>query len=471
LVALGCTTKPSEAPPTTERPFAGVETSVTVVDDPALAEALQALAGDWQVQTGGTLRTNAITSQELLAAPLTTDTVLFGSRWLGHLVESRQLRPIDKAALSGKSLQWADVFELLRLREASWGEQVYALPLGSPVFVCYCRQDWLTRFDKQPPRTWQEYHVLVEFFSQEPQRTTLAQDATPWAPALEPLAPGWAGLALLARAAPYAKQRDQFSTLFSIDDMRPLIDSPAFVRALQELAADHALAATPVEELTPERIRQRFWRGDVALAWTWASSARDTQTNNDDATESSADLDVMVVELPGSTQVYDSRSKSWHDKPPESPRTVPLLGISGRWGGISAQSQRPDATLQLLTMLSHPDPARPLVAMSPATTLFRRSQAAVLTPWLESQADGKLKGYADSVAAALSSQEFLSAPRIPGQQRYLAALDEAVASVLNQSATPADALTRCAQTWQAITLELDTEKQRTAYLHSLGLDQ
>ena len=42
---------------------------------------------------------------------------------------------------------------------------------------------------------------------------------------------------LLARAACYAAHRDNYSTLFNIATMQPLIDGPPFVQALEELVA------------------------------------------------------------------------------------------------------------------------------------------------------------------------------------------------------------------------------------------
>ena len=54
---------------------------------------------------------------------------------------------------------------------------------------------------------------------------------------LEPLAPGWAGNVLLARAAAYAKHRDYYSTLFDKDSLEPRIATEPFVRALTELVA------------------------------------------------------------------------------------------------------------------------------------------------------------------------------------------------------------------------------------------
>ena len=64
-----------------------------------------------------------------------------------------------------------------------------------------------------------------------------ASDERPFSGVLEPLGPGWAGVVLLARAASYAKHPDNYSTLFDINTMEPLIAGEPFVRALEELLA------------------------------------------------------------------------------------------------------------------------------------------------------------------------------------------------------------------------------------------
>ena len=64
----------------------------------------------------------------------------------------------------------------------------------------------------------------------------------------------------------------------------------------------------------------------------------------------------------------------------------------------------------------------------------------------------------------------LSSIRIPGWQRYLAVLDEAVLAARTGPRHPSEALTETAEAWSAITEELGLEQQREAYTRSLGLE-
>ena len=99
---------------------------------------------------------------------------------------------------------WSQTFELLRNQEAVWGDEVYGVPLGSPVLCCYYRPDLLEKLHRKPPRTWKEYEELARLLREEGAKSGEVKYGT-----VEPLARGWAGLVLLARAAAYAKERRQ----------------------------------------------------------------------------------------------------------------------------------------------------------------------------------------------------------------------------------------------------------------------
>ena len=80
---------------------------------------------------------------------------------LGTFVESKAISPISHESLDDRQLDWADIFELLKTREVVWGGQVYAVPLGSPVLVCFYREDLLSGLGLSPPRTWEDYRDVA----------------------------------------------------------------------------------------------------------------------------------------------------------------------------------------------------------------------------------------------------------------------------------------------------------------------
>lgn len=469
-VALGCPASEPEMAEETEAPRAAVALKLLVVDDPGMSDAIERLGAEWKAQTGGSIAVSQVTSTELAAAdslPGSVDAVIYPSAELGSLVEREWVASLPPDYSANRELAWSDTFELLQLAATTWGRVPHAVPFGSPVLVCYYRSDLLEAIHKEPPQTWEEYHELAEMLSR---RENLG-DAAPaadaeWHATAEPLAEGWAAAAFLARAAAYAKHRDNYSTLFDIETMEPLVAGPAFVRALEQLVADAKFGPPNQLELNPDAVRREFLAGRVGLAITWPGHASAGAEKPTDAPPPTG-----FAELPGAREMYNVTLGTWDKRhADESPR-VPLVGLAGRLGSVTRSTSHPGKAFQLLAWLSGRQWGPTVSAASPATTLYRRSQIKSPRPWLDPRTDAAAaQQYATTVYDALSHQAYLLAPRIPGHTDYMHALDAAVRAAASGDKSPADALTAAAAQWRKITDEHGTDAQRKAYRLSLGLE-
>ena len=245
----------SKTPPKAGLAPAGTTFRLVVVDDPALATALGQLSGEWTGQSGYGLAVEEKSAADL-ANPetLKADGPDLRAGPPGPLGARKQLLPLPEATLRDTQSGWADVFSLLRTQELSWAGKPMAVPFGSPMLVCYYRADLLEKLGRKPPKTWTEYNRLAALLSERKNLGEAAPaEGQPWQGALEPLAPGWAGMTLLARAATYASYRSNFSVLFNIATMEPLIDGPPFVRALEELVAAAGPGRRAAAEAGPQR--------------------------------------------------------------------------------------------------------------------------------------------------------------------------------------------------------------------------
>ena len=306
--------------------------------------------------------------------------------------------------------------------------------------------------------------------------------------AVEPLAKGWAGELFLARAAAYAKHRDYYATLFDKETMEPLVASPPFVRALEELVAATKSDATVDLATSPLDVPLQFLDGRCALAigWPTAADPRATALAN-------AKVDpriFAVAELPGSSEAYNPKERIWQKRQPGddpkssssdagplaphpsplAPISCPLLGIAGRLGSVTKEASDGEFAFKLLAWLSGPEWSVPICSASPATTLFRRDQLNRPARWVEPQLSAAAGQYADIVVRSFTRPQLLECPRLPGHAEYVAALDEAVRAAVAGKQSPAAALAHAADRWREITSRLGLESQRTAYNRSLGLE-
>jgi multiple sugar transport system substrate-binding protein len=100
----------------------------------------------------------------------------------------------------------------------------------------------------------------------------------------------------------------------------------------------------------------------------------------------------------------------------------------------------------------------------------RVSQLAAAEPWFGHDTDRAERARLGAlVERVFSHDSCLVVPRIPGIDEYLAALEEAVTSVIHKKLAPGEALAHASQEWDSITDRLDREKQRQAYRRHLNL--
>jgi len=480
-LAAGCS-RPDAVKTDPAEPWpSDVKLRLLVVGDPAIAAALELLQGEWNAQTGSSFSVEQAEKLDLAGArPPEADAIILPSYDVGALAERKWTVPLPKRLIEDRPTfqlgnqakeatlgNWVGIFSLLRGREAAWGSEIVAVPLGSAALVCYYRADLLDRLGASPPKTWTDYHKLASLLAD---RGRLGKDApppnAPWYGALEPLGPGWAGLDLLARAACYASHRSNYSTLFNVDTMEPLIDGPPFVRAMRELVA--VAQSGPPEQLRydPAAVRRAFWQGQCALALTWPTAAEKISPPD------GGELRVGFVELPGSSEAYNVSSRTWDRRTAEEAISVPLLSIAGRMGVVSSGSPSGSQAVafRLLLWLSDDPRNRQVCVTSPATTLFRQSDLNSPGAWVERPVSASAAAqYAELTRKSLSGQASLFALRIPGRGAYLRSLDEAVHLAVKGEKTPEEALKSAAQKWADTTRKRGLEPQRTAYQHSLGL--
>jgi ABC-type glycerol-3-phosphate transport system substrate-binding protein len=330
------------------------------------------------------------------------------------------------------------------------------------------RADIFEALKLQVPETWGEYAELLPRLASDQLGTAAPPDGRPWHAVIEPLGQGWGAKILLARAAAYASHPSQFSTLFNYETMQPLIAGPPFERALDELVAAAKTGPEDLQQQTPETARRALLAGQAAIVLTWPSRT----TSDGSALPVAEGVRIGFAELPGSDAVYDFAEKTWTaQRPGEPPKHVSLLGTSGRLASVAKNARRPQEAAGILALLSGREWSSRISPASLATTLFRQSHLKNPSLWTDEGIPREASDrYAEVVRTTQTRPTFMFCPRIPGWQRYLAALDQAVQEACAGTKTSAAALAGAADAWTAITQELGIEAQKSAYTRSLGLE-
>ncbi len=322
------------------------------------------------------------------------------------------------------------------------------------------RSDLFATWELTPPTTWEEYRATVITIRQRLPQTPASElrFAT-----LEPLGDGWAARLLLARAAAYAPHPNQYSSLFQFTTMKPWIDQPPFLRALEELIGDVGPLPAAMQTLSPDDVMEQLLTGQTAMAITWPSAARTTKL------KLVSPAAFGILPLPGAREVYQMSDGIWQPRGTDVSPRVPLLGVAGRIGAIARRARLPQAAKGFLQWVTRADSSIRISTASTATTLFRMVQTAQPQAWVEPA----LASVAGQFAAAMVENQrpatVLMMPRLPGQADYLRELDQAVRDAVRGQTDAPEARRQVAQAWAQITSERGSATQRTAYEASLGL--
>ncbi len=403
----GCQEAPPERPPVAPR-LAASKLSILVVNDPPLAAGIKLLRGEWAERSGGQLEIEVGTLDQLLdATELSVDLVLYPSRYVGTLVDRNWLRPVRKSVLQSVDVATNDMFPLIRNATLPYGDQVYGLTLGEPPLML------AGEALQEKTSSWER----VDY------RLTKKNSSLKYPRAAE----------LLVRGTAYAQHRSRVAGWFDVETMQPQIASPPFVKALQQMLENEKSNA------------------DSQASISWPSTLR----NN------SSEL-TSFAPLPQAEQVYNPLRQIWEKNEADHPQV--FLGFAGRSVSVTRSTRNSASAFKLLKWLITENIATQLSPRSDATIWFRKSQTAKAGRWLSKNGTGNET--AAAVSKLLSSNNFFLLPRIPGIDKYLQALEEAI----SQGLPVEQALATAAEEWNTITDRYDRNRQRVAYRKHLGLE-
>ena len=382
-----------------------------------------------------------------------TDLVIYPPQILGELAEAKKISKLTYAVWNSDEIDKDSWLNHYRRTLTRYGNEPYAVPLGNPHFaMMYNRakfgpqqpdQDGAKPAELKLPETWEQ---LEEVLNARGEKLDL------------PLASGWAGHSFIGRVAANVRARGSFSFLFDRSTMEPLIEQKPFIEAIEYLKRT---ASKRSSELSPQDVFELTAKGEAAVAMCWPTKEAEFKIGQRDA--------LAVGKVLGSKKIYDFRRATWKERLADEQICVDSLGFGGLVASRIAGTRHEDTATSFMKWVSGKRIILKTAAQSKLTGPVRASHLGDLSGWAgETVPLEVLDEYADVVRDLHERKLVVVFPRIPGSDRYYAALDLGLRAALTGKKPPAAAMSEVAEQWNQITDSLGRRKQIIAMQHESG---
>ncbi|MBP1861668.1 ABC transporter substrate-binding protein [Rhizobium herbae] len=315
------------------------------------------------------------------------------------------------------------------------------------------------------PKTWQKVQEVTKFLKG---KTIGGMEAIGYLDA--PKAWGGFGFYFLgSRATAYAKHPDDKAWLFDVDTMKPRINNPAWVRAIQDVI--DALPSESGDQLNADpgtTAFQQFLAGTGSMVSWWGDVGSGARTSDTSVIGDSVAFDI----LPGSDDVYNSKTGQW-DKLSSGPNHAPNMAYLG-WGvyvmaRVDSDEKKKKAAWSAAAHLGGKDLALWMAAYPSGFQCYRKSQFDT-KEWVEAGYDEAfISNYLASQSNSYNHPNAAIEPRIPGIFQYYSVAEDELAKVFAGQMTAQEGADAIAVAWEKITDQLGRDKQIALYKASLGV--
>ncbi|TGT75715.1 sugar ABC transporter substrate-binding protein [bacterium M00.F.Ca.ET.159.01.1.1] len=315
------------------------------------------------------------------------------------------------------------------------------------------------------PKTWQQVQAVTKFLKGKKFK---GQDVYGYLDAPKP----WGGFGfyfLGSRASAYAKHPDDKAWLFDADTMKPRINNPAWVRAIQDVI--DALPSEPKDQINADpntTAFQQFLAGTGSMIPWWGDVGSNVKTN-----DSSVVGDVTGFSiLPGSDDVYNSKTGKW-DKLASGPNYAPNCAYLG-WGvyvmaRVDSDEKKKKAAWSAAAHLGGKDLSLWCAAYPSGFQPYRNSHFNI-PEWVAAGYDEAfISSYLKSEGDSYNHPNAAIEPRIPGIFQYYSAAEDILANTFAGKMKAQEGADAIAAAWEKLTDQIGREKQIKLYKAALGM--
>ena len=482
-----------------EKPFEGANITVLTLDSGpkgGISGPIHAFRPVWEELSGGTLDIALVPITDLYAKMMLDlrqgtglyDAIIVGAFFYGDLVAGDYMIPIDDYLESDEFPQWTYDSMPPSLRNLHhWGDVGYGVLNDADGQVLYYRRDvlndprWQEEFKAAtghdmvvPPKTWQQLLEISQFFAG---KNWDDNDPDPDHGTVLHLKVGEQGhYHFQSLSAPFAitpgDQVDQFHNVYWFDptDMKPLINSPGHVRALELLQELHKTGPAAQVGWSLGEAWDYFLRGKSVFVFSWG----DVGSLCQDESRSKIKGVCASAIMPSSDTYWDHENQQWVET--DSPQLVGNT-TGGSWHGVvSAFSEDPDAAYSFLSLMA----IKP-VSMWSAQNGWTGVDPGYYYQFLEPEGEATVEDYvkagwdaADVVDYTKAYYDNFTAPtmltylRIEGAPEYWDIMDKNLSAAMSGEKTAQQALDDTAAAWEEITDRLGRDKLLQQYQEAIG---
>ncbi len=314
------------------------------------------------------------------------------------------------------------------------------------------------------PKTWQQVQAVTKFLKGQ---KIGGQNAYGYLDACKP-AGGFTWYFFASRATAYAKHPDDKAWLFEAGTMKPRLNNPAFVRAIQDVI--DALPSEPQGQINADLNTtgfKEFLGGTGSMCAWWGDIGSNVYTNAQSVVQDKVSFSI----LPGSDDVYNAKTGAW-DKLPSGPSYAPNMAYLG-WGiyvmaTVDKDPVKQKAAWSVAAHLGGEDlslwTACYPSGFQPYRTTHFNVDDWVATGYPKDFAAAYLKSEADSYNHPNAAIE----PRIPGIFQYYSAAEDELAKAWAGQTDAQTTGNNIAAAWEKITDGIGRANQIKLYQAALG---
>jgi multiple sugar transport system substrate-binding protein len=315
------------------------------------------------------------------------------------------------------------------------------------------------------PTTWQKVQEVTKFLKG---KKIDGQDAYGY---LDPIK-GWGGFGfyfLGSRATAYAKHPDDKAWLFDVDTMKPRINNPAWVRAIQDVI--DVLPSEPADQLNADPGTtgfQQFLAGTGSMLSWWGDIGSNAKTNDSSVVGDKTSFSI----LPGSDDVYNAKTGKW-DKLASGPNFAPNMAYIG-WGvyvmaRVDSDPVKQKAAWSAAAHLGGKDLSMWCAAYPSGFQPYRQSHFNI-PEWVAAGYDEAfITAYLNSESNSYNHPNAAIEPRIPGIFQYYSAAEDELSKIWAGGSSAQEGADKIAAAWEKITDGIGRDKQVALYKASLGV--